>query len=211
MTLLGAQSPVIPLDPLSPKSDLTDALLEVRLKAIRQATLEQSLIKKQQQETIFSWKLLVPILIIVAWILVSSWMFFNPQAGRSVFVLSDIRITGPTDLCPGDSLKFEFDVTVKSTGVYNLFMSTWKVDPPPSTVIFSELQPFVIGSPRAFPIVREWKIPVTYKDPANNIDTPMFPGRYIRDISVTAEGRDTRSTPLQVPFTIREGCVASGG
>lgn len=134
------------------------------------------------------------------------WLYANPRSGQSVFVLSDIRVTGPTDLCPGDSLKFEFDVTVKEVGVYSLFMSTWKTSPPPSTIIFSELQPFVIGSERSFPIIREWEIPYSYQDPADSKDTPMVPGEYIRDISVIAEGRDTKSTPLQVLFTIRDGC-----
>lgn len=134
------------------------------------------------------------------------WLYINPRSGESVFVLSDIRVTGPTDLCPGESLKFEFDVMVKAVGVYSLYMSTWKVDPPPSTIIFSELQPFVIGSERDFPIVREWQIPITYQDPADSKDTPMVPGAYIRDISVVAVGKNTESTPLQVKFNVKDSC-----
>lgn len=133
------------------------------------------------------------------------WVFF-PTVGRSLFVLSEVRVTGPTELCPGDTLDFSFDVNVKEEGVYNLFMSTWKTDPPPSTIIFSEIQPFVISSDRSFKIAREWLIPTTYMDPANNKDTPMVPGEYIRDITVTAEGRDTRNEPLQVVFMIRSDC-----
>lgn len=137
---------------------------------------------------------------------VNYFQILNPQAGQSVFVLSDIRVTGPTDLCPGETLDFTFDVTVKEVGVYSLYMSSWKTEPPPSTIIFSELQPFVIGSERSFPIVRKWKVPFTYEDPADSKDTPMVPGEYIRDISVVAIGRDTESTPLQVPFRIRSDC-----
>lgn len=137
---------------------------------------------------------------------VNYFQILDPQAGQSVFLLSDIRVTGSTDLCPGENLKFEFDVMVKDVGVYSLYMSTWKTDPPPSTIIFSETQPFVIGSERSFPIVREWKIPFTYADPANDKDTPMIPGEYIRDISVVAVGKNTESTPLQVTFNIRGDC-----
>lgn len=138
--------------------------------------------------------------------LLTWFMFINPQAGRSVFVLSPIRITGPVTLCPGDTLNFEFDVMVREVGTYNLWMSTWKTDPPPSTVIFSETQPFVIGSTRSFPIVRKWRIPATYNDPADSVNKPLVPGEYIRDISVTAEGRNTSNKPLQIIFTILDDC-----
>lgn len=137
---------------------------------------------------------------------VNYFQVLNPQAGQSVFVLSDIRITGPTNLCPGETLDFAFDVTVKEVGVYSLYMSTWKVDPPPSTIIFSELQPFVIGSERSFPIVRKWEVPFKYVDPADSKDMPMVPGEYIRDIDVVAVGKNTESTPLQVLFNIRSDC-----
>jgi len=139
-------------------------------------------------------------------VLLSYILYVNPLPGQSVFVLSPVRATGSTDLCPGETLNFEFDVEVKEVGTYNLWMSTWKVDPPPSTIIFSEVQPFVVGSKRNFPIIREWPIPENYRDPANSVDKPMVAGAYIRDISVTAEGRNTRNKPLQVEFRIREDC-----
>lgn len=85
-------------------------------------------------------------------------------------------------------------------------MSTWKTSPPPSTIIFSETEPFVIGSEREFPIKRMWPVPTTYEDKSDNTLKPFTPGEYIRDISVTAEGRDTRNDPIQVAFTIRGDC-----
>lgn len=138
---------------------------------------------------------------------VLTWFtFLYPQAGQSVFVLSPVEVTGLTALCPGETLDFNFNVTVLEVGTYNLWMSTWKTEPPPSTIIFSEIQPFVIGSVRSFPIVRKWKVPETYVDPADSADKPMISGEYIRDISVTAEGRNTSNEPLQIPFTIRKDC-----
>lgn len=131
----------------------------------------------------------------------------NPGiSGSSVFELSELRVTGPTELCPGETLNFEFDVVAKEVGTYNLWMSTWKVDPPPSTIIFSETEPFVIGSEREFPIQRKWPVPSTYEDKSDNQHKPFAPGLYYRDISVTAEGRDTTNEPLQVAFRIREDC-----
>lgn len=142
--------------------------------------------------------------IALSFIIYYFWLY--PRAGESVFVLSDLRVTGSRHLCPGDTLDFVFNVDVKEVGTYNLFMSTWKVDPPPSTIIFSELQPFVIGSPRTFPIPRKWLIPETYVDPADSTEKPMVAGDYTRDIDVKAEGRDTRNDPLIIEFNIREDC-----
>lgn len=139
---------------------------------------------------------------------ITFWLYINPRSGQSVFVLSNLVVTGPVDLCPGETLDFAFDVTVKEVGVYSLYMSSWKTEPPPSTIIFSEFQPFVIGSERSFSIIRKWKVPFTYKDPADSKDMPMVPGEYIRDISVVAVGKNTESTPLQVPFRIRNDCPA---
>lgn len=135
------------------------------------------------------------------------YLFLNPRAGRSALVISEVRVTGPTDLCPGDTLDFEFDVVAKEIGTYNLWMSTWKVDPPPSTIIFSEFQAFVVGSERSFPIVRQWRVPEMYNDPADSVDKPLAEGAYIRDISITAEGRDTRNDPLQVKFNVKRDCA----
>lgn len=127
-------------------------------------------------------------------------------SGLTVFELSEVRVTGSNELCPGETLDFEFDVIAREVGTYNLWMSTWKVDPPPSIIIFSETEPFVIGSERQFVIQREWIVPETYEDKADNERKPLAPGSYFRDISVTAEGRDTKNDPIQIAFTIRSNC-----
>lgn len=130
-------------------------------------------------------------------------------SGTSVFELSEVRVTGSTDLCPGMTLDFEFDVIAKEIGTYNLWMSTWKTNPPPAIIIFSETEPFVIGSEREFLIQRQWLVPSAYEDKTDNSFKSLSPGSYIRDISVTAEGRDTRNDPIQVAFYIRPDCVVN--
>lgn len=134
------------------------------------------------------------------------YLFLHPRPGKPVLVISDIRVTGPVDLCPGDTLDFVFDVRAEEVGTYNLWMSTWKTSPPPSTIIFSEFQAFVVGSERSFPVVRKWRVPAMYNDPADSADKPMVAGAYIRDIAITAEGRDTRNDPLQVKFNVKRDC-----
>lgn len=201
--------PPPPLDIGNPKTPLYSISFATRLEQIRKEVESEIEVKTHIPESQGKWRKLrrfIPIVIVMLWLGISAFMFTNPQAGRSVFVLSDVRVTGPIDLCPGETLDFEFDVTVKETGTYNLWMSTWKTEPPPSTIIFSEVQPFVIGSERSFPVTRKWLVPTIYEDPADSERKPMIPGTYIRDISVTAEGRNTSNRPLQVVFRIREGC-----
>lgn len=137
--------------------------------------------------------------------------WLGPPSGHSLFILSNLKVNGPTELCPGETLDFQFDVKVLSVGTYNLWASTWKVDPPPSTIIFSETEPFVIGSKREFPIVRSWRVPVLYEDKADNMMKPLSPGAYTRDISVTAEGKDTENDPLIINYDIRNDCERLDG
>lgn len=201
-----------PLPPPSLKTQMNplySVSFAARLEQIRKEVETEVEVRSAIPERQSLWnkvKRFIPIVVVMLWLGVSAFMFTNPQAGRSVFVLSDVRVTGPVDLCPGETLDFEFDVIVKETGTYNLWMSTWKTEPPPSTIIFSEVQPFVIGSERSFPVTRKWLVPTIYEDPADSERKPMIPGTYIRDISVTAEGRNTSNRPLQVLFRIREGC-----
>jgi hypothetical protein len=130
----------------------------------------------------------------------------NPQAGKTLFTLGDPTVSGPSDLCPGESLDFSFDVAVQEKGTYVLDMSTWKVDPPPATIIFSEGDRMVVGGNRSFPITRKWVVPSTYIDPSTNEKVTWRSGNYLRDISVTAGGKNVESSTKGIPFTIRENC-----
>jgi hypothetical protein len=131
--------------------------------------------------------------------------YLNPLAGPTVFVIDGLQRTSPLIVCPGDTINFQFNVEAKEIGTYNLYMSTWKANPP-STIIFSEIQPFVISSLRSFTITRKWLVPQTYIDPATNEEISITPGDYTRDVSVTAVGRNTNNKPLQVMFTVKKGC-----
>lgn len=188
--------------------ETTDSLLE-KLVAVTERTPEVRSSALERHFWIFALVGLlgVPIVtLLMAWGL-SALVGQRPNiSGLTVFELSDVRVTGPTALCPGDTLNFEFDVVAREVGTYNLWMSTWKVDPPPSTIIFSETEPFVVGSEREFVIQREWIVPAIYEDKTDNEYKPFAPGSYIRDISVTAEGRDTFNDPLQIVFSIRSDC-----
>lgn len=134
------------------------------------------------------------------------WLYLNPRASRSLLTISDIRVIGPTDLCPGEFLVFSFDMIVEAEGVYELDMSVFRTSPPPTIAVFSERKTFVIGSPRAFTVTRHWQIPDAYVDEDTDESVQFVAGSYERDIAVSTTSRNTFPSTRILPFTIREDC-----
>jgi len=130
----------------------------------------------------------------------------NPMPGQALFEIGIPVISGASELCPGETLDFIFEVSVEEAGVLVLDMSTWKVDPPPATIIFSERDVMVISEARTFTITRQWQIPDRYPDPATNELVEWVPGAYTRDIAVSAQGLNTDPSTQAVPFMIKEDC-----
>ena len=159
---------------------------------------------KTKRSIWWSWGIMATIFF--AWMGLSTFFYFNPMAGKSVFLIGQPFVAGSAELCPGESLVFSASIDVERPGVYLLDMSTWRVDPPPATVIFSEGDRMVIGDERSFIIARKWTVPANYIDPATNAVVDWWPGKYTRDIAVTAVGLSTLPSTQVVEFTIREGC-----
>lgn len=133
----------------------------------------------------------------------------GPRPGipsESILTVSPLMAKGPTDLCPGEPLDFEFTMDVRGEGVFDLDASTWKLVPPPETVIFSESERFVVAEPITYLVMRRWVVPSNYIDPATNRATEWQSGQYERQIFVTAVGRDTEPSIQVLPFTIRNNC-----
>ena len=144
--------------------------------------------------------------IFFTWMGLSTFFYFNPLAGKSTFLIGEPIVAGSTELCPGESLDFSASIDVERPGVYLLDMSTWKVDPPPAMVIFSEADRMVIGDERSSIIARKWTVPVNYINPVTGKISEWLPGNYTRDIAVTAVGLNTLPSTQAVEFTIRSGC-----
>jgi len=135
-------------------------------------------------------------------------IFLGPQivfSANPPLDVGPIVAQGQTHLCPGESLDFSFDVDVLQSGAYELNMSTWR-EAPPSTVIFSEADKFVVAQPTSFLVERTWRVPVEYINPATNKSVDWEPGQYARHVYVTAVGRNTLASIQKLSFTIRENC-----
>lgn len=127
-------------------------------------------------------------------------------SAESVLIVSEIVVAGPTDLCPGESLDFYFEMDVLEPGAFSLKMATWREDPP-ATIIFSELDEFPVAEVREFRVVRSYVIPGTYKDPATNEQVAWQPGQYARHVYVNAVGRNTLPSIQKLSFSIRADCT----
>lgn len=134
------------------------------------------------------------------------YLFLNPRSPESLLVISEIRVTGPTELCPNEYLDFSFDMQVKEAGVYGLDMSVFRTSPPPTIAVFSESQFFVIGSPRTFTVTRHWQIPERYVDKDTKEVVEFVPGDYERNLAVGTTSLNTTPSTRTLPFSIRSDC-----
>lgn len=149
---------------------------------------------------------------IIGWLVIASLLFIfylNPRSSSSNLVLSEIAVTGPISLCPGEFLDFSFEMEVKEKGTYSLDMSVFKVSPPPAIAIFSERKFFVIGSPRTFKVIRHWEIPAEYIDEETSETIKFVAGSYERNIAVGTTSQDTLPSTRILSFFIRDDCVAN--
>lgn len=161
-----------------------------------------------RQERNFLWTIIG----VLAWLVLTSLLlllYLNPQSIRSHLVLGEITVTGPIHLCPGEYLDFNFEMEVRTAGVYSLDMSVFKVSPPPAIAVFSESQFFVIGSPRTFEVTRHWQIPNEYRDPETNETIQFVTGSYERNIAVGTTSQATLPSTQILPFFIRDNCLAN--
>lgn len=124
---------------------------------------------------------------------------------NSILNVSPITINGPTSLCPGESLDFSFFMDILQEGTFDIDESVWKISPP-ETVVFSDSDRFGAAKPIIYIVKREWTIPDVYIDPVTGTNTQWEPGRYERQIFVTAIGRNIKSSIQVVPFEIKGGC-----
>lgn len=134
------------------------------------------------------------------------YLFLNPRTPSSLLEISEIRVTGPVDLCPGEYLDYSFDMVVKEAGVYGLDISVFRTSPLPMIAVFSESQFFVIGSPRTFPVTRHWQIPERYEDKVTKENIEFIPGDYERSIAVGTTSSSTHPSTETLKFSIRDGC-----
>lgn len=169
-----------------------------------------SLIKKVEEApirpkwTFTQWALLaVLILIAAAWV----WGFIHNIFSTKIsnIEITDVRIVGSSDLCPGDSLVIAFYLKADGTGKLVEDATVW-VEIPPKTVIYSNSLPFLVDGTLDQEQTVAWPIPETYLDPTTAGKKPLPPGNYKRIFAIGSETDEDEFALDRVLFSIREDC-----
>lgn len=128
----------------------------------------------------------------------------NPP-GASVVEISNLRAVGPTELCPGEILRYAYDISGDRSGVLDLDTTIWRVTPP-AAVLYSMSRRVVLVEPINFEREDAWLVPVEGTDPLTLQRLQWLPGAYERRIAISTPSRNTQPAIAVLPFSIREDC-----
>lgn len=153
------------------------------------------------------WYILLTFALLLGLVIVLEWLDNRnpPPPGRQMVEIQNLRATGPTDLCPGETLGYRFDVHGEQRGVLEFDMSVWRLEPP-GTVIFSQPIRIVLIEPVHYPRSGDWLLPVELADPLTGAPVAWSAGHYEWRIAYSTASRSTTPTIAALPFTIREDC-----
>lgn len=136
--------------------------------------------------------------------LVIAWAFWY-DAQRPGVELTLLSVENDTALCPGDTLDYDFVISVSKAASINLSTSEGNSEP---NGIFSStrLQQFDFDGKTDLRIPREWTLMPTYMDAVAGREREWPPGGYIQRTSATVVGGRASPSSIDVPFSVRADC-----
>lgn len=140
--------------------------------------------------------------VIAAPFLLAWWINSNPNLIHELKA-SNMRVIGPSDLCPGDNLTVGFDFTGKGHGLVIEDATFYRVTPP-ATIITSQSQRYILAQDSQRSVTRVWRVPRTYVDEATGKTAPLEPGNYRRLYALSAPSRGAIVDVESVDFTVKE-------
>ena len=148
------------------------------------------------------WLMAVTILVSVAWL----WFALNPvPLGRSIMLLESPVVHGSSDLCPGETLRFSFSTTVREPSVVDFDVTTWGHEPR-RIILQRPTQRMVMAEAMTWPVDWSFTVPESYVNLRSGEFEDWQPGEYRLDAAITSVSRDTITSMMSIPFTVREGC-----
>lgn len=132
--------------------------------------------------------------------------FQQPKIGD--ITISQPVLLGPSELCPGDHLIYQFEWHGSGLGVLDFDATIWRVDPPLTDIFSDSLRDVLPGNSSQMRKVA-WPVPYTYHDLATDSDVPLPPGNYERLIAITSPSRSLSSDAKAISFTIKK-CPSNG-
>lgn len=147
------------------------------------------------------------LLIVILAIIVGTYIWGIVRAIRTPTIrdvqISNVRVEGPTALCPGELLTIAYDLRADGTGKLVEDAAIW-IEVPPKTVIYSITRPFLVDGLVDQRETIAWEIPKTYINPADLKETPLPPGPYRRIFSVGSPTDDDDFALDRVDFSVKE-------
>lgn len=156
--------------------------------------------------TFTQWALLAVLIMISISVVLSILFNVFGKEIKSVEI-SNVRIVGPSELCPGDKLIIAFNLHADGTGKLVEDATVW-VEVPPKTVIYSETKPLLVDGLLEQEQTIAWEVPETYINPADLEESPLPPGQYKRIFAISSETDEGVFAVDRVLFSIREDCPA---
>lgn len=149
------------------------------------------------------------VIVLTLILLVAAWVFGILQGLRqpkiNELVISNVQTIGPTALCPGDGLLFEFDYSVQGEGKLDFDTTAWFVDPP-KRIVFTKTEPFLMSGNVQERVRYLWIVPFQYVDLATQQPSPLPAGAYNLNFGLTSPSRSAVSEVEIVSFSIRADC-----
>jgi hypothetical protein len=161
--------------------------------------------REEQRARVMQWLLMATILVFLGtWIWGIVWTYNQPRVRN--MTISDARVVGETNICPGERLIVAYQFHAEGSGLLDVDNSLWSVDPPPRTIVYSASRRFVLAETIDQEMIEAWAVPTHYVDFATGNEVPLQPGTYRRDIAISAPIRGSVLATASVEFEVRENC-----
>jgi hypothetical protein len=149
--------------------------------------------------------LLIVLVVLIVGPTLITWWAARQYPAISTISITDLAVSGKTELCPGEPLVWTYDFHAAGAGTLVRDKTLWSVEPP-RTKIFSTREYFILEGQIDQHLTESWHIPATYINPETDMREPLPPGEYKRLLSISSPSRSTVVAIASVYFTVKEGC-----
>lgn len=145
--------------------------------------------------------ILILITTLFLWI---GWLYYQDKQNPRIrdIILSELAITSPNRLCPGDMLITNYSVTIEGEGVV-IRDTSIQQSTPLNTIIYSEMLRAPVIGPISENIPIAWQIPNRFFDYRTGNMAELTEGRYFQIVAVSSTGRNALSEVKSVEFFVK--------
>lgn len=153
------------------------------------------------------WRMGVIFVLFMVFVVVLDYIvaFLPNPPSPSVVTIQNVRAIGPTALCPGDTLRFSYEITGNEQGVLDVDHAIWRRTPP-QTVVFSTARRVILIEPINYQRADAFRLATDMVDPLSLQPIVWTEGEYEHRIAISTPSRNTTPAIVSLPFEIRSDC-----